>query len=86
MNIKTILLGLSLLINLTSFAQEDDDSTKVNKQKGEPLEGMDCSWWNGGDRRSTPMSFVASFGPSSAIGSVSTKPPRPSGFTICGSS
>ncbi len=54
MNIKTILLGLSLLINLTSFAQEDDDSTKVNKQKGEPLEGMDCSWWNGGDRRSTP--------------------------------
>lgn len=36
-----------------AYAQEDD-TTKVNKQKGEPLEGMDCSWWNGGDRRSTP--------------------------------
>ena len=55
MNIKTILLGISLTINFTSFAQDDgDDSTKVNKQKGEPLDGMDCSWWNGGDRRSTP--------------------------------
>ena len=49
------LLVISILVcSLVSFAQEDDDSTKVNKQKGEPLDGMDCSWWNGGDRRSTP--------------------------------
>ena len=52
---KTKLLVVSLsLCSLFSFSQEDDDSTKVNKQKGEPLEGMDCTWWNGGDRRSTP--------------------------------
>jgi hypothetical protein len=52
---KTKLFVVSLLFcSLFSFAQDDDDSTKVNKQKGEPLEGMDCTWWNGGDRRSTP--------------------------------
>jgi hypothetical protein len=52
---KTKLLGIALFaFTLTAFAQEDDDSTRVNKQKGEPLEGMDCTWWNGGDRRSSP--------------------------------
>lgn len=35
-----------------SIAQED--STIITKQKGEPLEGMDCTWWNGGDRRTSP--------------------------------
>jgi len=50
------LLFISLIFcSLFSFAQDDEgDSTKVNKQKGEPLDGMDCSWWNGGDRRSKP--------------------------------
>lgn len=33
---------------------QEDDTTKINKQKGEPLEGMDCTWWNGGDRRVVP--------------------------------
>lgn len=33
---------------------QEDDTTRINKQKGEPLEGMDCTWWNGGDRRTTP--------------------------------
>lgn len=43
------------MVSLGYLAQaQEDDTTKVNKQKGEPLEGMDCSWWNGGDRRSTP--------------------------------
>lgn len=51
---KTVLLSLAM-VSLGYLAQaQEDDSTKVNKQKGEPLEGMDCSWWNGGDRRSTP--------------------------------
>lgn len=51
---KTKLLSIALFaISTTAFAQEDD-TTKVNKQKGEPLEGMDCTWWNGGDRRSAP--------------------------------
>lgn len=51
---KKILLSIAILsTGFISYAQEDD-TTKVNKQKGEPLEGMDCSWWNGGDRRSTP--------------------------------
>lgn len=35
---------------------DDDADTpeSVGKQKGEPLEGMDVSWWNGGDRRPKP--------------------------------
>jgi hypothetical protein len=52
---KTKLLSIALFaFTMTAFAQEDEDSTKVNKQKGEPLDGMDCTWWNGGDRRSKP--------------------------------
>lgn len=48
---KTKLLSTALVIfSLTSFAQEDTTEV-VSRQKGEPLEGMDCSWWNGGDRR-----------------------------------
>lgn len=33
---------------------EEDEAGPKNKQKGEPLEGMDMTWLNGGDRRSTP--------------------------------
>lgn len=51
---KKLVFSLAM-ISLGCMAQaQEDDTTKVNKQKGEPLEGMDCSWWNGGDRRSTP--------------------------------
>lgn len=39
---------------LTAFQAQEDTLTKISKQKGEPFEGMDCTWWNGGDRRSTP--------------------------------
>jgi hypothetical protein len=52
---KTKLLSIALFaVTLTAFAQDDEDSTKVNKQKGEPLDGMDMTWLNGGDRRSKP--------------------------------
>lgn len=34
-------------------AAQEDTIIIINKQKGEPLEGMDCTWWNGGDRRSS---------------------------------
>jgi hypothetical protein len=51
--IKIISCSLLLVLLSPSFAQQD--TIKQNsKQKGEPLEGMDCTWWNGGDRRSTP--------------------------------
>ncbi|MEO8761302.1 MAG: outer membrane beta-barrel protein [Bacteroidia bacterium] len=49
-----LLLACLLFCSLLSFAQDDDDSTKVNKQKGEPLDGMDFTWLNGGDRRTKP--------------------------------
>ncbi len=36
------------------YDEDGDDTTLVSKQKGEPLEGMDMTWLNGGDRRSKP--------------------------------
>jgi len=52
---KKLLLSIALVsTGYLANAQEDDDSTVVSKQKGEPLEGMDMTWLNGGDRRSTP--------------------------------
>ncbi len=52
----------ALLFTSSLFAQEDTITT-VNKQKGEPLEGMDCTWWNGGDRRSSPTLTTKYFTP-----------------------
>ncbi len=43
-----------LSVGLSSTAISQEDTINFNKQKGEFLEGMDCSWWNGGDRRSKP--------------------------------
>lgn len=43
---------MAIAIACPVFSQED--SSSVNPQKGEPLEGMDCTWWNGGDRRANP--------------------------------
>jgi hypothetical protein len=49
------LLSTLLLLTIAQAAISQEDSLEVpNKQKGEFLEGMDCSWWNGGDRRSKP--------------------------------
>lgn len=48
------LIPLSLLL-LSLCLQAQEDSTKMtDAQKGEPLEGMDLTWLNGGDRRSSP--------------------------------
>ncbi len=51
---KTIASAMLMAITLPSLSQLDTLNEQVNKQKGEPLEGMDVTWWNGGDRRSTP--------------------------------
>lgn len=48
-----ILIAIKLLIASSLLAQ-DDTLSKVNKQKGEPFEGMDFTWLNGGDRRTNP--------------------------------
>jgi hypothetical protein len=48
---KKLVLSLAIIsVGYIASAQEDD-TTKVSKQKGEPLEGMDMTWLNGGDRR-----------------------------------
>ncbi len=49
---KKLVLSLAIISAGYIASAQEDDTIKVNKQKGEPLEGMDCSWWNGGDRRS----------------------------------
>lgn len=51
---KKLILKLAFLSLTHSVIAQGDTITIINKQKGEPLEGMDCSWWNGGDRRPTP--------------------------------
>lgn len=49
---KTYLFAMALLVTRVTGAQTD--SNAFYRQIGEPLEGMDCSWWNGGDRRTSP--------------------------------
>lgn len=46
-------MAIQLLMATNLLAQEDTIE-RVSKQKGEPLEGMDFTWLNGGDRRSHP--------------------------------
>ena len=49
------IISILLLLTLAQTAISQEDTLEpINKQKGEYLEGMDCSWWNGGDRRSKP--------------------------------
>ncbi|MES2134094.1 MAG: outer membrane beta-barrel protein [Bacteroidota bacterium] len=45
---------LSAQQDTTKFDEDGDDTTKISKQKGEPLDGMDMTWLNGADRRSKP--------------------------------
>lgn len=50
---KSILTGVCLF-TLSVYAQNDSlktDTTVTSKQKGEPFEGLNMSWVNGGDRR-----------------------------------
>lgn len=45
----------SIFAGLFGPVISQEDSTFIfNKQKGEPLDSMDCTWWNGGDRRTKP--------------------------------
>lgn len=60
---KKILLSACLLCLVQPFFSQEDSLEIKNKQKGEPLEGMDCTWWNGGDRRSTPTAASKYFTP-----------------------
>lgn len=56
-------LSAVLFCIATAVSAQDDSTEVLNKQKGEPLEGMDCSWWNGGDRRSKPTLATKYFTP-----------------------
>ena len=60
---KTIILNACLLCLVQPFFSQEDSLEFKNKQKGEPLEGMDCTWWNGGDRRSAPTAATKYFTP-----------------------
>ncbi|MBA2611357.1 MAG: porin [Bacteroidetes bacterium] len=51
---KKLLPGFALIFFAHTTHAQEDTTEVFNKQKGEPLEGMDCTWWNGGDRRPTP--------------------------------
>lgn len=75
-HMKKVILGLTLLASGTLATAQQDTSNKsltsyeliiqeneeeqIDRQKGEPLDGMDVTWWNGGDRRAKPT-FVGKF-------------------------
>lgn len=62
------------------------DTVETNKQKGEPLEGMDVTWWNGGDRRSTPTLAGKYFTPTVMVdGNVTHSFNNPIDNTVVGS-
>lgn len=42
---------MSVALTTSLSNAQEEDSIIFNKQKGEPFEGMDLSWLNGGDRR-----------------------------------
>jgi hypothetical protein len=60
---KTNLLITITLLTLNLFSQEDSVSV-FSRQKGEPFEGMDLTWFNGGDRRPNPTLAGKYFTPS----------------------
>ncbi len=51
---KKIVKSLLFAFISTVGISQEDTTELFNKQKGEPLDSMDCTWWNGGDRRSKP--------------------------------
>ena len=51
---KKSILSAALLISMMHGIAQEDSLSIPNKQKGEPLEGMDLTWLNGGDRRTSP--------------------------------
>lgn len=60
---KTKLLCMALFFFIQSAQAQDDSTEQVNRQKGEPLEGMDMTWLNGGDRRSSATLATKYFTP-----------------------
>jgi len=46
-------LKLTILVMVVTNLSAQTDSAGISQQK-QPLEGMDCTWWNGGDRRASP--------------------------------
>ena len=51
---KKVILSLAMMAGALCAQAQEEDSTEVSHQKGEPLENMDFTWLNGGDRRPTP--------------------------------
>lgn len=51
---QTLALFALLLLPVLALHAQTDSLPAPDRQKGEPLQGMDCSWWNGGDRRPEP--------------------------------
>src|SRR5689334_7710020 len=52
---KKLINTLILAFSFTALcAQVDTLKSAKNKQKVQPLEGIDLTWLNGGDRRATP--------------------------------
>ena len=49
--IKQELLDSLRKIQVTAIDTTDSEIVKLNKQKGEPFEGIDMTWQNGSDRR-----------------------------------
>ncbi len=60
---KKILLSLAFIVAWFIAAAQNDTAEIINKQKGEPLEGMDMTWLNGGDRRVKPTGVGLFFTP-----------------------
>src|ERR1700758_903289 len=97
MNTKQIyLIALSLLpfltdaqVEIVSTGKGDEavmDTSEENKQKGEPLEGMDFTWLNGGDRRSTPTLAGKYFTPTVMLdGNITHSFNNPIDNTVVGS-
>lgn len=50
---KTLITVALCALQILAFAQAD--STYTGKQKGEPFEGIDQTWQNGSDRRSSSI-------------------------------
>ncbi|HXB41625.1 MAG TPA: outer membrane beta-barrel protein [Bacteroidia bacterium] len=82
---KQILLVATLLFTSSAFAQEDTTAS-VNGQKGEPLEGMDFTWLNGADRRSSATLAGKYFTPTIMLdGNVTHSFNNPIDNTVVGS-
>src|ERR1044072_5375072 len=51
---KHLFFRIALSAGTLMMSAQEDSTEQINKQKGEPLDGMDVSGWNGGDRRPKP--------------------------------